>query len=867
LFLLALGYGLPTLAQQPAPAPAPPVAAAQQETPQPAVASESPEARKRVELNLLGREDTAAGESRRNENVQFNLVDNNALKELRVRLGTSATIVERFRPEQTYYGAEFGSAPTGVIHLATGFRKGWHGNAFYTHQNSILSARSFFQAGDVKPARENRYGLATGVDLWRGAWLSISGSQEKLRGYVNGNVLVPMPDERTALTTDPARRAIVQRFLNAYPRELPNRTDINPRSLNTNSPQRIDSNEAGIRIEQELTARDRLLASYQFTGQSVDAFQLVAGQNPDTDTRSHRARLSWSRQWNAGTSSVLSAGFDRIGSLLVPEENAVGPMVSTAGLTTLGPLAIIPLDRAHNIFRYEGLLQSSRARHNWTAGFGILRRQFNGSETDAHRGVLSFSNDFGRSGIENLRLGTPSQFIVSVGNIHRGYRQWGATLYAGDNWRARSNLAIDFGIRYEAVARPSEVNRLDRIPYDCDCNNLAPRFGIAWRLPGEWGTVRAAYGLHYGEIFPVTYSQVRFSPPLSAKFAVPAPDLLDPLGGIKQSGQVADARPNLYLLDPELAAPYSHQYNFSWERTVSRAWRVQLGYVGSRSHKLLVMWYLNRAHAVAGIPQTTATINQRRARPELAEIRWVLNGSRGYFDAARAAFIAPRMHGLTLQAAYWFSKAMDLGADYTNTAYDADSRLSRSQSEWETHSDRRALSLFDQPHAFLARAAWEPPLRALAGWSLSAVLLLKNGTPFSVTTPDGPGFGNVDGNGNDRPDLRDNTVLGRTVGNPDTSRALLPPAAFTYMRPGAEAGNLGANVFRKGGVRNLNAAIAKVFRARSEQRITLRAESINLLNTPQFAEPGAVLGTPEFGYITNTLNDGRTFRFGVSVGW
>jgi len=36
---------------------------------------------KRIELNLLGKTDAAAGESRRNENIQFNLVDNNALKE------------------------------------------------------------------------------------------------------------------------------------------------------------------------------------------------------------------------------------------------------------------------------------------------------------------------------------------------------------------------------------------------------------------------------------------------------------------------------------------------------------------------------------------------------------------------------------------------------------------------------------------------------------------------------------------------------------------------------------------------------------------------------------------------------------------
>ena len=148
------------------------------------------------------------------------------------------------------------------------------------------------------------------------------------------------------------------------------------------------------------------------------------------------------------------------------------------------------------------------------------------------------------------------------------------------------------------------------------------------------------------------------------------------------------------------------------------------------------------------IPQTTATINQRRAQTDLAEIRWVLNGSRGYFDAARATLIAPRVGGFSIDASYWWSKAIDLGADHTNTAYDADSRLSRSQWEFETQKDRKALSVFDQPHSFLFRGAYQR-----GGWSFNGILLLKRGTPFTVTTLDGPGFGNVDGNGNDRPIL------------------------------------------------------------------------------------------------------------------
>jgi hypothetical protein len=845
--------------------------------PETAAPKPAPETGKRVELNLLGQVDTQSGESRRNENVQFNLIDNNALKELNVRLGTTATIVEEFDPGRNYFGAEFGNAPSPVLHVAPAQRAGFHGHLRYSHQNSVSTARSFFQVGAVQPARENDYGfslIAPLTPVRRTTWLQLDGSQQRIRGQVNGNVLVPRADERTPLTTNPATRAIAARFLDAYPLEPPNRTDINERALNTNSPQSIDNDSGGARLDNAAGQRDRFAFQYQFMLQQVTAFQLVAGQNPDTDTRNHRARTTWTRIWSAATITDFSAGFDRIGSLLRPEPNAVGPMVSTGGLTTLGPNAIIPIDRAQNLFRYAGQVRQTRGRHNWTAGFTLLRRQLNGLETDAHRGFFSFGNDFGRDAITNLRLGTPSQHIVSIGDVHRGFRNWDMQYHVGDHWRVKPNLQLQLGLRYQPVTRPFEVNRREVIPYDCDCNNFAPQFGLAWNAPGRLGVVRAAYGLHYGEIFPVTFQQVRFSPPNSVKIVVPAPDLVNPLGGITPGGLPPDVKGNLYLLDPELATPYSHQYNFSWEPEFSGDWRVQFGYVGSRSHKLLLMWYTNRAHPVPGIPQTTATLNQRRPDRDWADIRWVLNGSRGYYDAARATLIVPRWRGLTLDASYWFSKAMDLGSSYTNTAYDSDSRQARGQWEFDQHADMRALSLFHQQHALLLRGSYALPSgrsfggRAFGGWEISGVGLFKPGTPFAVVAgSDAPGYGNVDGNGGDRPNLADPSVLGRTIGHPDTSRRLLPRDAFRPMAPTDARGNLGNNTFRKGPIRNVNAALSRTWTVNAHKRVTFRAESINAFNTPQFAEPGFEWANPNFGAITNTLNDGRTVRFGLQFGW
>jgi hypothetical protein len=253
-----------------------------------------------------------------------------------------------------------------------------------------------------------------------------------------------------------------------------------------------------------------------------------------------------------------------------------------------------------------------------------------------------------------------------------------------------------------------------------------------------------------------------------------------------------------------------------------------------------------------------------------------LNASRGWYGAARVSLIFNEWRGVSVDASYWFSKSLDLGHDYSNTLSGPDGRVSRSQTEFDVQRDLKARSGFDQPHAFLTRASWQMPkltgssprwLRdALGAWNFSAVTLLKNGTPFTVESgSDAPSFGNVDGQSGDRPNVLDLSVLGRAIGNPDTSTQLLPRTAFAYIRPGEPAGTLGRNTFRRGRIANVNAALSRSWTIQSQTTVSFRAESINFFNTPQFAEPTKELASPSFGRITNTLNDGRTFRFTLRV--
>jgi hypothetical protein len=125
----------------------------------------------------------------------------------------------------------------------------------------------------------------------------------------------------------------------------------------------------------------------------------------------------------------------------------------------------------------------------------------------------------------------------------------------------------------------------------------------------------------------------------------------------------------------------------------------------------------------------------------------------------------------------------------------------------------------------------------------------------------------VDGLQGDRPFLLDPSILGRTIGDPDSSTQLLPRSAFRFMNAPLEMqGSLGRNVIRKGKIANVNASVQRAFAVR-EWQVTVRAESVNFVNTPQFAGPGDNLASPNFGQITNTLNDGRTFRFTMRLGF
>jgi hypothetical protein len=96
----------------------------------------------------------------------------------------------------------------------------------------------------------------------------------------------------------------------------------------------------------------------------------------------------------------------------------------------------------------------------------------------------------------------------------------------------------------------------------------------------------------------------------------------------------------------------------------------------------------------------------------------------------------------------------------------------------------------------------------------------------------------------------------------DTS-AITVPAQYTY-------GNAGRNTGEGPGQVNLDLSLFKSFFFNRDSsghfrpnELQFRVEAFNISNTPQFQNPNRILGTSQFGSITDLVNSARQIQFAL----
>jgi hypothetical protein len=863
----------------------------------------TPDSSVRIDFRLPMPSGQAAGaRDEGNPNIFLYRMDLNSLRRrITIVRGTDPQYIGEFLPERNYFGAEYGAPLNEFVLLnRRSMASRWTYSAAESLEYGVLNARPFFNVGPLRSARVTQYDLSAGGPVLTDK-LTLSARYASLRdsSNVNGNVLVPKADERTARAEDPRVRAIVASLLDAYPSELPNLRD---RHLNTNALQEIENREGFLRLDFKQGENSALALRYSITDYAEDPFELVIGRFPQTDLRNQGWRSSWTYNFSPSSLGQFGFDFDRAAASLQLTEayrNLLSPLgLGTAvpdvdfkgdALQDLGPGTHFPRYRVQNRFQFYAGVTKIAGRHSWKAGTGLARVQVNDLQSDRSRGTLIFAPDFGRTEIENFLLGTPSQLNLTLGNLYRGFRGWEHFFYVADQIRLTSSLSVNLGLRYELQTAPTEVNGLTDVGYSTDATNFAPRVGFAWNPGGGDLAVRGGYGISYGSVFPVTYQFARFNPPATRTLQISAPDLSGLLS-IPTEQTSAAPRTALNRLSPDLVTPYSQQYSLAVERPLPGSFFLRLAYLGSRSFHLFTHNISNRARPVPGIPATTETINARRPDPRYYDITEIASDSIAYYDAAQVALEKRLSRGIAFRATYTFSKSMDLGGDFTNTASGVENppEYGLITSEFASRKDdQKAWSLFDTPHNLTVSYTFAlPPVGHITGWQglllrdweISGTTIFQSGIPWHPHTgADGPGLGNVDGVQQDRPNLLDPAVLGKSFDDPDTSVPLL--GADTCVRevfircryfdtniPPSGRGNIGFNTFRKDGTSNWNFSIGKAFRfRRGEASAQFRVAFLNLFNHAQFEKPWFNVSSPSFGQITNTVNRGRVTQLSLRV--
>ncbi|HLW79818.1 MAG TPA: TonB-dependent receptor, partial [Terriglobia bacterium] len=163
-----------------------------------------------------------------------------------------------------------------------------------------------------------------------------------------------------------------------------------------------------------------------------------------------------------------------------------------------------------------------------------------------------------------LRGGGASQFTIAAGQPSLDVSQWDVGVFLGDDWRARPNLTVSYGLRYEAQTNIG------------DGRDFAPRIGVAW-APGRRSAgsspksvIRAGFGVFYDRFgLSNTLTAERYNGVVQQQVVVTNPDFypsIPPLASLGGPDNASGGRQVIQKVSPDLRGPYLMQSALAFER-------------------------------------------------------------------------------------------------------------------------------------------------------------------------------------------------------------------------------------------------------------------------------------------------------------
>jgi outer membrane receptor protein involved in Fe transport len=458
--------------------------------------------------------------------------------------------------------------------------------------------------------------------------------------------------------------------------------------------------------------------------------------------------------------------------------------------TSFGVLAGSPQGRIINVYQVQDNLTLNRGRHVFKFG----------GEYDKQRSPNVFlpenNSTYVFNSFNDIAANNPVETIIAVGDARLPFHERDAAFYFQDDWRARDNLTLNMGLRWEwfeqainllhdrTVAVQSGPNPLwdnsfgasqtevPRVPQNL--HNFGPVFGFAW-TPEQKTVIRGGFRLAYDPEFYNMFLNVATSAP-SVNLATLIPGAPLPPSGNYQGNQIlpfiqstglintTGINPgirNHTIVGPHFRNPYSEQWNFGIQHSFTNRVVGEVRYVGN--HGVANFQSVNGNPALNALLGANATGTSYASvippgltpcsNPSLpggnspgyvnCNFRRVLergNFAWSKYNGVQSELRIGGWHGLTATASYTYSRVFD-NASEVYSSFSGGSTLSFSQNPFNTDRGERAISGIDFPHVAGVTLIYEIPFQKsqhglmghlLGGWQASTTYRYATGQPYTT---------------------------------------------------------------------------------------------------------------------------------------
>jgi hypothetical protein len=592
---------------------------------------------------------------------------------------------------------------------------------------------------------------------------------------------------------------------------------------------------------------------------------------------------------------------------------SVLPIFTVAGFQQIGPTTAANSNFTTSITEYLDTFTLVRRRHTIKFGTDIRREALDVLNPPNPTGSFGFTttgtNSTAVAGSGNalaaLLLGQVNAFTIDMQQNVIQPRAHIAEFFIADDWKVSPRLTLNLGTRY-TLNFPSTERRdqgaifnlntqvLD-FPHtarELECCDFGPRVGLAYRI-GETWVVRSGYGMIFfeqsGITTPFTIPQFPFVQTLGQQ----SPDNVNAAFTLANGPAVQVTAPNpnsglgqgVFGVDRYNGSGYSQQWNVAVQKTLGSNWNVEVGYLGSKNTRLgipdaninqLPAQYLSLGTALltrvpnpylGQIPASSslggATLAQQqllRPFPRFTTLALFRDnvGNSGY-NAVMAKLEKRLSHGLTINAAYTFSKLIDDASSvFSQTIFTGPVLNNTGAADAYNRHLEKDLSSGDIPRVFTVGWVYDiPRLWKISGWQIGGLVRVQAGDAVAVTQATNNnsslGFAVQRPNRISNP----NELGGRSVARYFNTTSFTAAPQFVI-------GNSPRNPVRGPGLQSADLMIGKTFRVTERVNLEFRAEAFNVSNTPPLNDPNGSFGSAAFGSITSAGNP-RVFEFVAKV--